>query len=94
MLPHQQIILSNHLILAILQQQLSLHTLHPQLHHQLMDMIWVTNQLLHHHQLGMIIQLLSQQILMRGVLLLSIPLQLLINDGFYLIYLGFNFFIY
>lgn len=94
MLPHQQIILSNHLILVMFQQQLSLHTPHTQLHHRLMDMIWVTNQLLNHHQLGMIIQLLSRLILMRGVLLLLIPLQLLINDGFYLIYLGFNFFIY
>lgn len=82
MLPHQQIILSNHLILTKFQQQLPLHTPHTQIHHQLMDMIWVTNQLIHHHQLGMIIQLLSQQILMRGVLLLLIPLQLLINDGF------------
>jgi len=90
MLLHQLITTSihHHTLQMFLLQQVRLTQI-IQLHHQVMDTIWVTNQQQIQHQLMITTQLLYRQILKLGVLLLLIPLQLLINDGLYPIYLGF-----
>ena len=95
MLLHQPITMltHHHTLQMFLLQQVQLTQI-IQLRHQVMDMIWGTNQQQVQHQLMITIQLLYRQILKLGVLLLFNPLQLLINDGLYPIYLGFLIYYY
>lgn len=89
MLLHQLIIIltHHHTLQMFLSQQVQLTQI-IQLRHQVMDTIWGINLQQVQHQLMITTQLLYRQILILGVLLLLIPLQLLINDGLYPIYLG------